>query len=136
MVKNMSVLNYLVTKLKSGIITFINAVILANRDYPMDDCHIDVMTAVYQQYVVGDNNMDANGTQHKFFVSKSTLIFSTVNYYVKFNSANNVIHPLLANTWYHFHHNIREIHYRDPLATGTIHIHCEGVLPQEVRIGA
>lgn len=136
MVKNMSMLNYLVTKLKTGIITFVNAVILANREYPMDDYETATTTAVYVGYTVGENNIHANGTQHKHFVSKSTLIFCTTNTYVKFNSSNNVIHTLLANTWFEFMHNIREIHYAYVASAGTIYIHCEGVLPQEARIGA
>ena len=136
MVKNMSMLNYLVTKLKTGIITFINAVILANRSYNMDDYEAALPINTYGRYVVGENNISGQGTQHKLFVSKSTLIFCTNNMYVRFNSSANVAHALLANTWYEFKHDIREIYHRDPLATGTMHIHCEGVLPKESRIGA
>lgn len=129
----MSVLDYLRGRLERGVITFINAVIGANRDYPYHDFHTDTMTSAYQLYNVGDNNVGLSGDQHKRFVSKLTPIFVTQNAYIKLNHANNVVITLLANTWYNFKVNIHAIHYRYVDTEGTIYIIAGGVAPNEAR---
>jgi len=129
----MSVLNYIVTKLQSGIITFINAVTLANRDYPYHDFHTDTMKVTQEHFRVGENNRGRDGSQTKLFTSKSTLIIATTNAYVTFNSSNNVEDLLLANNFYEFKSNIRNIFYRYATEEGTIYIHVDGVLGDEAR---
>lgn len=121
------------SKLERGIITFINAVFLANKDYPYEDYHEDTTLGTYQRYSVGDNNKLGKGTQHKLFVAKSTLILCTEDVYIKFNNANNVVNTLLADTFYEFDHNIYAIYYADVDVAGTIYIWVEGVHPQEGR---
>lgn len=129
----MSIFNYLVEKLRSGIITFVNMVTLANRDYPYEDFETATTTAAYQAYTVGENNYHSHGDQHKLFVSKSTLIHVTTNTYVRFNNANNVPNTLAANNFYEFKSNIKAIYYAYVAEEGTICIYCEGVLPEEQR---
>lgn len=111
----------------------IKAIFTANRDYPYHDFETATLTAGYIHYRVGDNNIGLEGTQAKNFVSKSTLIMSTVNSYVRFNSNNNVIHTLVANNWYTFKSNITDVFYAYVQSEGTIYIYVEGVLPHEAR---
>lgn len=129
----MNVLDYIIGRLKRGVITFIGMVSLAHRDYPFHDYASDTTTSVYQTYRVGENNRGKRGDQMKLFTSKSLLIFCTTNTYVKFNHANNVIQTLLANTWYEFMSNIYAVHYAYVADAGTIYLYPEGVLPQEAR---
>lgn len=129
----MSVFNYFVEKLHSGLITFINMVTLANRDYPYHDSHSDTMTADYQAYIVGSNNIGGQGDQKKLFVSKSTLIDATTDANIRLNNSNNVIIPLRANNFYEFKSNIKVVYYEYDSEEGNIHIKCEGVLPEEQR---
>jgi len=129
----MSVLNYIVEKLKSGIITFINAVTLANRDYPYEDRAEISFTDVVSHYVVGTNNLNAHGSQRKLFVSKSTLLYATQDCYVRFNHSVNVQNRILKDTWYTFESNISEIFVVRVTTSGTLYAYFEGVLPQEQR---
>jgi hypothetical protein len=129
----MSVLNYIVDKLKSGIITFINAVILANRDYPYHDTLVVTDADPPSGYAVGKNQVDARGSQSKLFVSKSTLIMSTEDATIQFNDANNVLVPLVAGVWYEFKSNIFQVFYGTPSTDKGIYFYFEGVLPDEQR---
>lgn len=129
----MSILDYILGRLQRGVITFINAVTLAHRDWPYHDFETATTTSTYQTYRVGENNDDGKGDQHKLFLSKSLLIYATTNSYVKFNHADNVVITILANTWYTFMSNIYAVHYRYVSAEGTIYLYPEGVLPQEAR---
>lgn len=134
MVIVMSALNYIVTKLKSGVLTFINAIILANREYPYHD-HVIYEAGVEPiSYVVGSANVSANGSQRKLFVSKSTLIYCNKDITVRFNDANNVLVTIpAAVTPIEFHSNIYNIIIVSIGVQGTLHIWCEGVLPDEAR---
>jgi hypothetical protein len=136
MVNNMSLLDYIVTKLKSGILTFINATINANRDYYMHD--YKSYTAQYApiSYVVGTDNKKNSADQKKLFTSKSTLIYSNAACTIKFNNANNVTIDILANTWYEFYLNIHMVIILTIGADGTIYMYFEGTLPEECRLGA
>lgn len=118
-----------------GIKKFLSVITLANRSYNMDDYHSDTTALTYQLYSVGENNRSAEGTQAKFFVAKSTLIYCTQDVYVRFNHTANVIHTLLATTYKEFDHDITIIEYAYVSEAGTIYIECEGVLPNEGRIG-
>ena len=120
-------------KINRGIIAFVNMVSLSHRDWPYHDYHSDTTKATYQTYRVGENNRLGDGDQMKLFVSKSLLIMATTNTYIVFNSVNNVVHTILANTWYEFMSNIYAVHYAYVASEGTIYIHPEGVLPQEAR---
>lgn len=127
------IVSYIAQRLRRGLFAFISMVTLANRDYPYHDYHSDTTTSTKQPYRVGQNNRVGDGDQHKLFVSKSTLIMATTNTYVVFNSSNNVVQTLVANTWYTFESNIYVIYYYYVAAEGTIYIHAEGVAPQEAR---
>ena len=67
------------------------------------------------------------------FVSKSTLVYSTVAADIKLNNTENVEIDILADVLYEFESNIHQIFYKYSAAEGTIYIYCEGVLPQEAR---
>lgn len=123
----------IIDKLKEDIWHVIRAVFTANRDYPYHDYETATLTSTYKPYAVGDNNKDKHGSQSKLFVSKDTLIYSTVEADVKFNDAENVEIDILANTYYTFRCNISRIFYKYSSEEGTIYIWCDGVLPQEVR---
>ena len=129
----MNVLEYIVGRLKRGLITFIGMVSLAHRDWPYHDYEKAATTSAWQSYEVGDNNKSRSGDQHKFFVSKSTLIFCTTNARVIFNHDNNVVQVILANTWYEFMTNIYFIQYQYISEAGDIYIYTEGVAPNEAR---
>jgi len=132
----MSVLAYVVDKLKAGIITFINAVILANREYSMHDyVHFEDGDEP-TKHVVGSGNMAAGGDQKKLFISKSTLIFCTTAAVVRFNNANNVPVGILPNVWYEFYQNTHTLIVDSIATNGLFYAHFEGVLPSEGRIGA
>lgn len=133
MVTNMSLLNYIVEKLKSGVITFINAVILANRDLPYHDYWDNDGWADTGSYVVGMNNLNAHGSQRKLFTSKSTLIFCTEDAVVWFNHSNNVNILILANTWYEFKSNIYQVFWNAITQGKYLYLYFEGVLPNESR---
>lgn len=127
-------LDYIVNKLKAGIITFVNAVILANHDYPMHDYKEYAAASAPANYVVGTDNM--NGSQKKLFVSKSTLVHCDTAVTLRWNDSRNVLQDIVANTWYTFRANIRSVLVVTIGAGGTLRMYFEGVLPEEVRIGA
>lgn len=127
-------LNYIVSKLKAGVITFINAVILANHDYPLHDYKKIEDGSEPTAYAVGTDNR--NGDQRKLFVSKSTLVYSDVACTLRWNNDRNVTQDIIANTWYTFRANIRSVHVITIATDGTLYLYFEGVLPEEVRIGA
>jgi hypothetical protein len=129
----MSALNYIIEKLKAGAITFINAVTLANRDYPYHDALTVSAGSTGLTYVVGQGQIDAHGNQSKRFVSKSTLIMSTADTNVKFNDSKNVDVPLVANVWYEFKSNIWQVFYTTPASEKYVYFYFEGVLPEEAR---
>jgi hypothetical protein len=133
MVINMSLLNYIVEKLKSGVITFINAVTLANRDYPYHDYILFNSQSAKYSYVVGTNQVNAHGDQRKLFVSKSTLIYATEGQIIHLNSIKNIPIAILANTWYEFKSNIYQVFCVQPSSGYYIYFYFEGVLPQESR---
>jgi len=129
----MSALNYVVEKLKSGVITFVNMVTLANRDYPYHDTQV-VSTGDVGVYVVGDNNVNAHGNQSKRFVSKSTLIMSTAAIDIYFNDSKNVAVSLVAGVWYEFKSNIWQVFYDlTDIGEVVLYLYFEGVLPNEAR---
>jgi len=87
-------------------------------------------------YVVGQDQLTGKGDQQKHFISKSTLLFATINCSVKFNSLGNVTIAILANTWYEFKSNIHTVYVYDDgsdLTDGYLKMYFEGVLPQEGR---
>lgn len=129
----MTLLNYVVTKLQSGFIEFINMVTLANRDYPYHDYESIEDGSEPVIYQVGKNNMLGNNDQHKFFISKSTLIYSDVACTIRFNNTENIAIAILANTWYEFMSNISSVYVSAIASGGTIYMYFEGVLPQETR---
>jgi hypothetical protein len=125
----------MVEKLKTGVITFINAVTLANRDYPYHDYTSYNEQSTDTKYMVGANQLHGHGDQRKPFVSKSTLIFATDDFYVYFNNQNNVAVTILADTWYEFKSNIYQVFWlhigEDD--TYSLYLYFEGVLPNEQR---
>lgn len=134
MVNIMSMINYLITKTKAGLETFLKLITLANRSYPYHDYEIATMIATMEGYRVGENNVGRNGTQNKMFISKSTLIMATADAEVTFNSNNNVPILILANTWYTFMCDIRAIYYSSDGEEATIYIYCEGTHTSEGRV--
>jgi hypothetical protein len=126
-------LNYLVEKLKSGVLTFVNATINANRDMPYHDYqHVDEQTSGLS-YIVGDNQIKSVGDQRKRFVSKSTLILCTEDTTLRFNSPNNVGITILASTWYEFKSNIYVVFLTAITDGKDLYLYFEGTLPQEAR---
>lgn len=130
----MSFIQRMFARLESGLITFINAVTLANREYPYHDYHVFDENSTIDTYVVGQNQIDAHGNQSKRFVSKSTLIHSTVDTHVHFNDSKNVAVTILASTWYEFKSNIWQV-FTDIPSDEDVYIkfYFEGVLPNEAR---
>ena len=118
---------------RAGLITFVNIVTLANRDYPYHDFHHVDEESTSSGYVVGSNNIAAHGSQRKLFVSKSTLIMATENSTIVFNHDSNVVITLLADTWYEFKSNIYHVFCACASQEFDIYLYFEGVLPQEQR---
>lgn len=129
----MSVLSYIVDKLKTGLITFINAVTLANVDYPYADYQRISTTAIWKSYVVGTNAINSEGGARKLFVSKDTCFFATQDCYIRLNDsrAQNILIP--ANRPMIFLSNIFQVFVTRVTADGTIDMWFEGVLPEEAR---
>lgn len=87
-------------------------------------------------YVVGANQISGKGDQKKHFVSKSTLMYSTINCDVKFNSLHNVTVTLLAATWYEFKSNIHTVYVYDDgsdTTEGWLKMYFEGVMYDQAR---
>lgn len=129
----MSIVDFIVGRLRRGVLTFVHAIIGANWDLPFNDSLKVTTTATKVSYQVGKNNQLGRGDQHKLFTSKLTPIFVTTDTYVIFNSTENVAHYLRANTWYNFKININVLTYYYVTEEGTLYAHFGGVLPQEAR---
>lgn len=129
----MSAINYVVNKLKDGVLTFINAIINANRDLPYHDfLHVDE-TTVPLTYVVGASQVKGRGSQRKHFTSKSTLIYCTEDTTIRFNDTNNTAITILASTWYEFKSNVWQVFCTAITQGQDLYIYFEGTLPQEAR---
>lgn len=129
----MSYVNNIIKCIENGIHKFISVCINANRDLPFHDFKI-VESAGVGSYCVGTNQVKQSGDQKKRFVSKSTLILSTINANIQFNSANNVVIAILANTWYEFKSNIYEVFWEDAFGQASImFMYFEGVMVNEAR---
>lgn len=129
----MSVTQRILACIDAGIHKFISLCISANRSLPFHDYETATMTATYKPYNVGENNQLGKGTQHKKFVSKSTLILATENADIKLNNSENIEIDILADTYYEFKSDISVIFYKYSAVEGTIYIWTEGVLAQEGR---
>jgi hypothetical protein len=84
-------------------------------------------------YTVGHNQIEGTGDQKKLFVSKSTLIYSTEDTFVVFNSRNNAKHTVLANTYYEFKSNIFVVFHPPATSGNGIYFWFEGVMYNEAR---
>jgi hypothetical protein len=100
---------------------------------PCHDYHLVNAQSTDTVYTVGDNQIAAHGDQRKRFVSKSTLIFSTVDCSVRFNNSKNVAVAILKDTWYEFKSNIYQVYYSIPTGEDFLKLYFEGCLPQESR---
>lgn len=129
----MSTLLDAISKVRVGIWQFVRLVLSANREYPYHDYHRATEQTVNPFYIVGSNQIDAHGAQHKLFVSKSTLVYSTADTHVHFNDSRNVAVGILALTWYEFKHNIAAVYFPIPDTDEELRLYFEGVLPEEAR---
>jgi len=123
----------LLGKVKVGIWQFWRLVGSMNREYPYHDYAFIESSAPQVFYVVGSNQQAAHGSQHKLFASKSTLIWSDEDTWVRFNNSNNVTIDIWANTWYEFKSNIEAVYYLLPSQGKKLCLYFEGVLPEEAR---
>jgi hypothetical protein len=121
-------------RVKIGVWQFWRMVFSANRDLPYNDYHhIDESSTTFI-YQVGSDQITGKGDQKKHFVSKSTLIYSTVNISLQFNSLGNVIETILADTFYEFKHNIYQVNVAKlPNGDWDLYLYFEGVFPYEAR---
>jgi len=103
---------------------------IANHDFPYHDQAKFLIGDIGSKYVVGQNQVDAHGSQRKHFVSKSTLCFCTAAAQVRFNHSDNVVMDIPANVLITFLSNIREIFIVTVADQVTLYIWMEGVLPQ------
>lgn len=133
MVNNMANLQQIIDMINAGIHKFVSICINANPSYPYGDYETATLTANKVRYQVGANNKGRNASQNKFFVSKSTLIYSTVDAFVIFNGSENIPEFIIAEMPFTFYQEIKDITYYYDDTEGTIHIWTEGVLPQETR---
>lgn len=104
-----------------------------NHDFPYHDYKLFEDADEPTVYQVGTDNQTGAGTQHKKFVSKSTLLIATTQTTVRFNSGGNVLFTLLANVPYTFYSNIYSLLVVAIGAGGELHAYFEGVLPDEAR---
>lgn len=143
----MSFIQRIINALDAGIWKFIRVVHSANHDYPYHDFILLDNTEgeedLIGHYVVGTDNVNAHGDQHKKFVSKRTVINVLGDpAEIKFNHADNVtvIPPVtfvdaVAGITFcieEYHTNISEIFYSVPAGSRLL-LYFEGVLPQEAR---
>lgn len=119
--------------LESRVIKFINAVTNTNTDMPYHDYYTVEDGSEPAQYDVGHNQVTGHGDQRKLFASKNTLIMATAAATIRFNSGNNVLITLLANTWYTFYSNIHTLFIVAIAQGGTLYAYFEGTLPEEAR---
>lgn len=118
-----------------------------NHSYPYHDYKALNIAVIDDEaeahYVVGESNTDKRGDQHKKFVSKRMIITSTnVLAYIRLNHSGNIEIPLevftldgtAEATYYRreFHTNITDVFVRVE-SSASVHIYCEGVLPEETR---
>lgn len=129
----MSMFNYMVEKLRNGVLTFINAIINANRDLPFHDYYHGDENSADLSYIVGDNSLGANGDQKKRFTSKSTLVMCTENTTIRFNSQNNVAITILADTYYEFKSNIYALYHAAITQGEDFYAWFEGTMTNEAR---
>lgn len=126
---------------------FQKRVTLTNHDYPYYDYYQYENTeeegSVDVHYVCGQENVNKDGDQHKYFVSKRMLIWcEDAGTVIRLNHNNNAAITLKYSIWLdtwdlmfyaiELHTNIADI-YATVAALDTIHIYCEGVLPEETR---
>jgi len=104
---------------------------IANHDFPYHDQATFLIGDIGAHYVVGANNVDAHGSQHKPFVSKSTLFYCTAAAQVRFNHSDNVVIDIPANVLMTFLSNIRELFIVTVADQVTLYAWMEGVLPQQ-----
>jgi len=129
----MTLAEYLLSKIKKGIISFVHLVSLANKDYPYFDYKTYADTEEPEMYNVGKDSITGESTQHKLFVSKSTLIIADVDCTIQFNNTNNVVVDIIADILFTFKHNIHAVNVLTIGAGGNIYMYFEGVLPNEAR---
>lgn len=129
----MSYIQRLISCLESGLHKVVKVILGANRSYPYHDFVSFDDGEEPAFYKVGKNNVDVQGDQSKFFVSKSTLILSDVECTIRLNSTENTPITIRANTYYEFLSNIRCVYVTAIGANGYIDFGFEGVEPQEVR---
>jgi hypothetical protein len=123
-------------KIKIGVWQFWRLVTNANRDLPFYDYTYYLIAGLPYFYPVGMNQIEAHGDQKKYFVSKSTLVYATVNTVVKFNSNLNVAVDILAGVWYEFKFNIYAVYVTDSDQAGEddkIRFYFDGVMVDEAR---
>jgi hypothetical protein len=122
-----------ISKVRVGIWQFVRLVLSANRELPYHDYHVASSQTTNPFYIVGSNQINAHGAQHKLFVSKSTLVYSTEDTHVHFNDSRNVAVAILALTWYEFKSNIAAVYFPIPGSDQGLLLYFEGVLPEEAR---
>ena len=129
----MSFTQRLLAALEAGLWKVVKVIIGANREFPyhdfktLDDGDEPVV------YQVGKTQVDLQGDQKKFFVSKSTLIISDVTCTIRFNSTDNAPITIRPNIYYEFLSNISKVYVSAIGTGGYIDMAFEGVLPQETR---
>jgi hypothetical protein len=129
----MSILDKLANVILSTKNKFIAVCTNANRDLPFHDYNVADMSAD-GSYVVGSNQIEGTGDQKKFFVSKSTLFYCTVDSTIQLNSKNNIAIVLLANTWYTFKSNIHSVFWTgNGQREDVLKMYFEGVMYNEAR---
>lgn len=102
-----------------------------NHDFPYHDYKLFEDGDEPTVYQVGTDNQTGAGTQHKKFVSKSTLLIATGVTRVRFNSAENVLLTLLTNVPYTFYSNIYALVVVEIAEGENLYAYFEGVLPKD-----
>lgn len=132
--------------LQSNLFKHLKLVTQTNRDYPYHDYHVfyqETGDAVWLQWNIGEDNLNAHGDQKKMFVSKRLILWSATALLFKLNSMNNV--TITAKPIYYFDGseaaNAYEIEIHTNVSTVFVYAasegeyfgYAEGVLPQETR---
>lgn len=118
---------------EKGINQFIAICTNTNRDLPFHDYYDSDYYDDTGSYDVGHNQIMKTGDQKKLFVSKSTLVYSTADCFIYFNSMNNAPVFILANTYFEFESNIFVVLWDKELRTGYLYLWFEGVMFNEAR---
>uniref|UniRef100_A0A6M3X525 Uncharacterized protein n=1 Tax=viral metagenome TaxID=1070528 RepID=A0A6M3X525_9ZZZZ len=105
-----------------------------NHDLPYHDYKAFTDADNATAYTVGDDNVDAHGSQRKRFVSKSTLLIATGATTVRFNHSRNVLMTLIANVPYTFFSNVHTLIIGTIAAQATLYAYFEGVLPEDAGV--